>query len=459
MTNQSLPKLRDLPVHDRLDLLAKLANLGETDVAALRHGLSLEQADHMIENVVTTYALPMGIVTNLVVNGREVLVPMVVEEPSIVAGCSFAAKLARAGGGFTAAADEPIMIGQIQVLDVPDMEAAQRAIAAAVPELIEWLNVLNPPTRDPYTRSVGIETRIVGGEFDLRPWSFSSADSELLHSPALTSDSKSEIEMLVVHVLYHAGDAMGANMVNTACESLAPKIEALTGGRVNLRILSNLADRRLAHARCVIPAAELEDERQSATSSQAGLGKQAGLPQRIQEASLFAELDPYRAATHNKGIMNGIDAVALATGNDWRAIEAGAHAYAARNGRYASLTRWRVNQRGDLTGEIELPLAVGMVGGATRVHPAARAALKIMGVQTARELAEVMACVGLAQNFAAVRALANEGIQRGHMTLHARQVAMAAGATGEDIARVAQQLVAERNFKVDRAKELLAGKQ
>lgn len=436
MTNQSLPKLRDVPAQDRLAILAQMANLDEAEVAALRNGLSLDQADHMIENVVATYALPLGIVTNLVVNGREVLVPMVVEEPSVVAGCSFAAKLARAGGGFTASSDDPIMIGQIQVLDVPDMDAARRAIADATPELIQWLNVLNPPTRDPYTRSTGIETRVVVGEPD--------AQSQI-------QNPKPGIEMLIVHLLYYAGDAMGANMVNTACEALTPKIEALTGGRVNLRILSNLADRRLARARCVIPAAELEDERQPAAQN-----PNASIQYRIEEASRFAELDPYRAATHNKGIMNGIDAVALATGNDWRAIEAGAHAYAARNGRYTSLTRWRVNERGDLTGEIELPMAVGMVGGATRVHPSARAALKIMGVKTARELAEVMACVGLAQNFAAIRALANEGIQRGHMTLHARQVAMAAGATGDAIDRVAQQLVAERNFKVDRAKELLA---
>ncbi|MGQ9815840.1 MAG: hydroxymethylglutaryl-CoA reductase, degradative [Candidatus Roseilinea sp.] len=436
MTNQSLPKLRDVPAQDRLAILAQMANLDEAEVAALRNGLSLDQADHMIENVVATYALPLGIVTNLVVKGREVLVPMVIEEPSVVAGCSFAAKLARAGGGFIASSDDPIMIGQIQVLDVPDMDAARRAIADATPELIQWLNVLNPPTRDPYTRSTGIETRVIVGEPD--------AQSQI-------QNPKPGIEMLIVHLLYYAGDAMGANMVNTACEALTPKIEALTGGRVNLRILSNLADRRLARARCVIPAAELEDERQPAAQN-----PNASIQYRIEEASRFAELDPYRAATHNKGIMNGIDAVALATGNDWRAIEAGAHAYAARNGRYTSLTRWRVNEQGDLTGEIELPMAVGMVGGATRVHPSARAALKIMGVKTARELAEVMACVGLAQNFAAIRALANEGIQRGHMTLHARQVAMAAGATGDAITRVAQQLVAERNFKVDRAKELLA---
>jgi hydroxymethylglutaryl-CoA reductase len=273
---------------------------------------------------------------------------------------------------------------------------------------------------------VGIETRVIGEAGD-----------------------QPSMPMMVVHVLYDAGDAMGANMVNTVCEALTPRIEALTGGRVNLRILSNLADRRLARAACRVPASSLVDEDVS--------GARSGLPvvNRIVEASLFAELDPYRAATHNKGVMNGIDAVAIATGNDGRAIAAGAHAYAARSGRYTSLTRWRLDAEGDLTGEIELPIAAGMVGGATRAHPSARAALKVMGVKTARELAEVMACVGLAQNFAAIRALASEGIQRGHMSLHARQVAMAAGAAGDQIERVARQLVEERNIRIDRAKEIL----
>jgi hydroxymethylglutaryl-CoA reductase len=427
--SNSKPKLRDVPVQDRLSVLAGMADLSETDIAALRTGLTLDQADHMIENAVAIYALPLGIVTNLVVNGREVLVPMVIEEPSVVAGCSFAARLARAGGGFTASTDAPIMIGQIQVLDVPEMNAARRAIEQSTPELIEWLNVENPSTRDPYTRTVGIETRAVGD-------ANASAEQPLGR-------------MLVVHVLYDAGDAMGANMINTVCEALAPRIEALTGGRVNLRILSNLADRRLARARCTISAASLQEEDAIAGS------RRPNIVQRIVEASLFAELDPYRAATHNKGIMNGIDAVAIATGNDWRAVEAGAHAYAARSGRYASLTRWRANHAGDLIGEIELPLAVGMVGGATRVHPSARAALRIMNVKTARELAEVLACIGLAQNFAAIRALSSEGIQRGHMSLHARQVAMAAGASGEQIERVAQQLVEERNIRIDRAREIL----
>jgi hydroxymethylglutaryl-CoA reductase len=413
-----------VPVQDRLALLAEMANLTSAETEALRQGLSLAQADHMIENVAATYALPLGIVTNMVVNGRELLVPMVIEEPSVVAGCSFAAKLARAAGGFSASTDAPIMIGQMQVLDVPDVQSARHAIALATSELIEWLNVHNDKTRDPYTRTVGIETRVVGGE-DGAPM------------------------MLIVHVLYDAGDAMGANMVNTVCEALTPRIESLTGGRVNLRILTNLADRRLARAACRILASELVDERSASERSGQAVVK------RIVEASYFAEVDPYRAATHNKGVMNGIDAVVVATGNDWRAVEAGAHAYAARSGRYTSLTRWRTDAAGDLVGEIELPMAVGMVGGATRVHPSARAALKIMGVQTARELSEVIACVGLAQNLAAIRALANEGIQRGHMTLHARQVAMAAGATGEQIERVADQLVQEGIVRIDRAKEIM----
>ena len=247
--------------------------------------------------------------------------------------------------------------------------------------------------------------------------------------------------MLIVHLLYDCGDAMGANLINTACEALAPRVELLTGGRVNLRILSNLSDRRMARASCVIRAKSLGDD--------------ASAVQRIEEASLFAEADPYRATTHNKGVMNGVDAVVMATGNDWRAVEAAAHAHAARDGRYTSMTKWRVNADGDLAGEIELPMAVGTVGGATRSHPVAQAALKILGVQTARELAEVIACVGLAQNFAAIRALAMEGIQRGHMALHARQIAISAGATGDQIERVAARMIEEGRIRLDRARELI----
>ncbi len=296
---------------------------------------------------------------------------------------------------------------------------------------MEWLNVHNPATSKNFARTIGFETRVVG-------------------PPEPAAGVK---PMLILHVLLNVGDAMGANMVNTACEALTPRIEALTGGRVHLRILSNLADRRLAHASCSIPASTIDPLSAS--------GSPISLAQRIVEASLFAEWDPYRAATHNKGVMNGIDAVAIATGNDWRAIEAGAHAYAARTGRYTSLTRWRLGDSSTgsgrvLTGEIEMPLAAGTVGGATRAHPSAQAALKIMGVSTARELAEIMACVGLAQNFAAIRALADEGIQRGHMTLHARQIAMSAGAAGEQVDRVADQMVQEKLINLDRAREIVA---
>ncbi len=409
-------KLRDLPVAERAAALGFTAS----DIAALRAGLTLEQADHMIENVIGTHALPLGVAQNFVVNGLAIdAIPMVVEEASIVAACGFAAKLARATGGFAAGSSDPIMIGQIQTLDVRDMDAAVARITAAAPELIEWLNTGNTATRSTHARATGIECRVL-------------------------ADGASS--MLIVHVLYDCGDAMGANLVNTACEALAPKISALSGGRVNLRILSNLNDLRRAWASCTIAASALGDDVDD--------GGVSAL-QRIVEAARFAELDPYRAATHNKGVMNGIDAVALATGQDWRAIEAAAHAFAARSGRYTALTSWRANASGDLAGRIELPLAVGVVGGATRVHPAAQLALRMLGVRSARGLAEIMACVGLAQNFAALRALATEGIQAGHMALHARQIAAAAGAQGARIDQIAAQLIAEKNVRLARARQLV----
>ncbi len=427
-------KLRDIPVEQR----AAALNLSDADIAALRAGLSLDQANHMIENVVATYALPLGIAQNFVVNGREVLVPMVVEESSVVAACSFAARLAKATGGFVAGSSEPIMIGQIQVLDVPEMDVAIQRITEAKDELIHWLNTQNPSTQSKHARAVGMEIRELG----IRDWGL-----------GIDANPQSPIPnpspMLIIHLLYHCGDAMGANLINTACEALAPKIEQLSGGRVNLRILSNLSDKRLAWAKCVIPVSSLDLDPSAISNLQSPISL------RIVEASLFAKLDPYRAATHNKGVMNGVDAVVLATGNDWRAVEAAAHAYAARDGRYTSLTTWRTNDAGDLVGEIKLPMAVGIVGGATRVHPSAQVALKILGVQTARELAEIIACVGLAQNFAAIRALASEGIQQGHMGLHARQIAIAAGAIGDDVDRIAAQLVQEKNVRLERAKQLL----
>ncbi len=382
-------------------------------------GLTAEQADHMIENVIGVHALPLGIALNFVVNGREVLVPMAVEEPSVVAGASFMAKLARAGGGFVAQTTPPEMIGQIQVLDVPDLLAAQRAILEQKERLLAQVAEIDP-----------VLQRLGGGPRALEVRLFED-------SPVGP--------FLVVHLIYDVRDAMGANAVNTAVERLAPTIEAITGGRAHLRILSNLADRRLARAQCMIPLAELAFADFSAEAVRDG----------IIAAWAFAAVDPYRAATHNKGIMNGVDAVVIATGNDWRAIEAGAHAYAARGGRYTTLSAWGKDEQGNLVGSLEMPMAVGIVGGATRVHPAARSALKLMGIASAAQLAEIIVSVGLAQNLAALRALATEGIQRGHMSLHARQVAVAAGAQGEWIERLAAQLVQENAVRIDRAQEIL----
>lgn len=406
---------------ERIARVAEAAGLSAEALAALsgQNGLTLEQADRMIENVVAVHGLPLGIATNLQVNGRDVLIPMAIEEPSVVAGLSFAAKLAREGGGFEAESDPPRMIGQIQILDVPSLADARERILAAKAALLELANA-----RDP------VLVRLGGGAQDLQV--------RLLNETTVGP-------MLVVHLVHDVRDAMGANAVNTACEAIAPELERLSRGRVGLRILSNLADQRLARARCRVPATSLAME---------GLRPAEGV-QRILEAHAFAEADPYRATTHNKGIMNGIDAVALATGNDWRAIEAGAHAYAARDGRYRPLSHWRRDEQGDLVGSIELPLAAGTIGGATRVHPTTKLALALLGVQTSQELAQVMAAAGLAQNLAALRALAMEGIQRGHMRLHARQVAMAAGANGEMVDQVAERMVREGVVRSDRAAAIL----
>jgi hydroxymethylglutaryl-CoA reductase len=407
-------------VEERLTLLTEQTGLSQNEVAILRGaGLELEQADLMIENVVGVHELPLGIATNFQVNGRDVLVPMVIEEPSVVAGASLAARLVRAGGGFRAHATEPVMIGQMQVLDLADPWAARFALLDQKARLLEIAHEV-----DPVIAGLG------GGARDLEV-------RVLENSPVGP--------MLAVHLLYDCRDAMGANAVNTAVERLAPLVEEISGGRVLLRILSNLADRRLARARCDIPVEALAFDDFD--------GPQVA--QGIVEAWAFAAADPYRAATHNKGIMNGIDAVATATGNDWRAVEAGAHAYAARSGCYSSLSTWRLAEE-KLMGTLELPLAVGIVGGTISAHPVARVALKMLGVESARELAEIIAAVGLAQNLAAIRALATEGIQRGHMSLHARQVAMSAGATGQEINRVAAQLVAQGVIRVDRAREILA---
>ena len=391
----------------------------ELDAFCGQGGLSLEQADHMIENVAGLYALPLGVAQNFLVNAREVLVPMVIEEPSVVAGASFMARLAQAGGGFFAQADPPEMIGQMQITDLADAPTARLQLLEQKQRLLEEAAQIDPMIR-----------RLGGGPRDLQV--------RLLEHPAAGP-------FLVLHLIYDVRDAMGANTINTATERLAPLVEAITGGRVRLRILSNLADHRLARARCTIRLSELAFGGYTAEQVRDG----------IISAWAFAAADPYRAATHNKGIMNGVDAVVIATGNDWRAVEAGAHAYAARSGVYTSLSTWGKDAEGNLVGTLEMPMAVGIVGGATRVHPAARAALKLMNIQTASQLAEIIVSVGLAQNLAALRALATEGIQRGHMTLHARQVAIAAGAQGDLINRLADQLVAEKAVRVDRAEEIL----
>jgi hydroxymethylglutaryl-CoA reductase len=409
-----------LSLDERATVVADWAGLSDKERAILvGQGLSLDQADHMIENVVGTYSLPLGIAVNFQINDQDYLIPMAVEEPSVVAAISHAAKLVRAGGGFQAEATEPVMIGQIQVLDLPEMDEAIAALEAHRDELMAQANCCDP-----------LMLRLGGGARDIvfRP---------LPDTPTGP--------MLIIHVHYDVRDAMGANTVNTAVEAMAPLVAELTGGRTNLRILSNLADQRLATARGVVPAELLAR----------GEFSGADAARRIAEANAFAVADPYRAATHNKGIMNGIDAVVIATGNDWRAIEAGAHAYAARHGRYSALTDWHVNENGDLYGEITLPMAVGTVGGATRVHPMAQVAMKILNPSSAQELAMVLAAVGLAQNLAAINALSTVGIQKGHMRLHARQVALAAGATPEQVEAIASQLIKEGQILLSRAEELV----
>jgi hydroxymethylglutaryl-CoA reductase len=420
-TTSRRPGFYNLSLQERIAQLNQEGLLTESELAMLTgaDGLTDEQADHMIENVVGVHGLPLGIGLNFMVNGREVLVPMAVEEPSVVAGASFMAKLVRQGGGFQASTTAPEMIGQMQLLDVSDLQAAEEAILNNKPTLLAQAAEIDP-----------ILQKLGGGPRDIEVRRIESSPIG---------------PFLVLHIIYDVRDAMGANAVNTACERLSPLVEEISGGRVHLRILSNLADRRLAKAECVVPLESL------------GFGEFS--PEEVRdgiiEAWAFAAADPYRAATHNKGIMNGVDAVVIATGNDWRAIEAGAHAYAVKDGQYTSLSTWGKDEQGNLVGSLEMPMAVGIVGGATKVHPNAKAALRLMGVQTASDLAEIIVSVGLAQNLAAIRALATEGIQRGHMGLHARQVAIAAGAEGKLIDRIAQQLIKEKTVRIDRAEQLL----
>ncbi len=377
-----------------------------------KHGLDLKMANRMIENVIGTFEVPIGIATNFLINGVDRLVPMVIEEASVVAAASNAARIARILGGFTAEVSEPLMIGQIQVCDITDVKKAKRTILNSKKEILRIAN-----EEDPILVGLG------GG-------------AKYLEVREIKTDQG---DMLIVHLIVDCRDAMGANAVNTMAESIAPYIEELSGGRVYLRIISNLAVHRTARAEAIFSKDEI--------------GETA--VENILKAYAFAAADPFRCATHNKGIMNGVSAVVLATGNDTRAVEAGAHAYAAFENRYKPLTHFEKNQNGDLIGRIELPVAVGLVGGATAVHPVAKSCIKILGIETAAELGAVLASVGLAQNFAALLALSTEGIQRGHMKLHARNIALMAGAPTELVEEVVSRLSKEGKIRLDRAQEIV----
>jgi len=421
LSSSAISGMRTLSPAERRHAIAQATSLPPESLAPLFSAGALPHtvADGMIENVLGTFELPLGVATNFIVNGREYLVPMAVEEPSVVAAASYMAKLARPHGGFQVSTTAPIMRAQIQVLGLSDPHGARARLLRHRAEIIATAN-----SKDTVLVGLG------GGCKDIEVHLF--PDTPI--GP-----------MLVLHLLVDVRDAMGANAVNTMAEMLAPRIEAITGGTVRLRILSNLADRRVVTANLRLPVAALD---KAALTG-------ADVAQGIVEACTLALIDPYRAATHNKGIMNGIDPVVLATGNDWRAIEAGAHAYAARNGRYSALTTWELAADGHLVGTLEMPMAVGIVGGATRTHPGAQAALQLMGINSAEELGHVIAAVGLAQNMAALRALATEGIQRGHMRLHARNIAITAGATGADITRVADAIVAAGDITVAHARHVL----
>ena len=399
-----------LPFEERMEKVKEFADLSDKEVGILKEkGLHLEQAQRMIENVVGTFELPFGVAVNFLINGKDYIIPMVIEEPSVVAAASYAAKLARSSGGFFTSSTDPVMVGQIQLVDVENPSSVRFQILEHRKEIINLAN-----EQDPVLLKFG------GGCKDI--------DVRCL-----------ENGMVITHLLVDCRDAMGANAVNTMVEAVAPYIEEITGGTVYLRIISNLAKYRLARARVKFSKDVIGEETVDG----------------ITRAYEFAKTDPFRAATHNKGIMNGVTAVVLATGNDTRAVESGAHAYASITGRYTSLTTWGKDENGDLVGTIEIPMAVGLVGGATKSHPVAQVAVKILGVKTANELGEIIAAVGLAQNFAALRALATEGIQRGHMKLHAKNIAQMAGATGDLIEKVAQQMVKEGKIRQDRAEEIL----
>ncbi|MEM1557190.1 MAG: hydroxymethylglutaryl-CoA reductase, degradative [Thermoproteota archaeon] len=410
-----IPGFYNLSINGRQKKIAELAGLSEEEVNLLSKegNLSLEIADRMVENVIGTMAYPFSVALNFLIDNKEYIVPMVIEETSVVAAASNAAKMTRSKGGIFTEAMDPIMIGQVQLTRVSDPFSAKMKILEHREEILKLANDQDP-----------VLVKFGGGAKDL--------EVRVLESPVGP--------MVVTHLLVDVRDAMGANAVNTMCEAVAPLIERITGGKVCLRIISNLADRRLVRARATVAKEELGGE--EAVDA-------------IVTAWALAACDPYRAATHNKGIMNGVIAVALATGQDHRAIEAGAHAYAARTGKYLPLSVWEKDKNGDLVGTLEMPMAVGIIGGATKTHPVAKIAIKILGIKTAVELARVMGAVGLAQNLAALRALALEGIQAGHMRLHARNIAVMAGATGDLIDKVAEQMIKEGKIRFDRAQELI----
>ncbi len=415
MVTSNVPGFYKKTPEERLDFVREFADLDEEDVRVLSNtgAMKMDEVDRMIENVIGTMPIPLGIATNFLINGKDYIIPMALEEPSVVAAASNAAKMARSKGGFRTSSTPPLMIGQIQLTNVEDAQNAKRIIEENKEEILRMANEMDP-----------ILLKVGGGAKDVQVRVL-----ETIRGPIVVS-----------HLIVDCRDAMGANAVNTMAEGVAPFIERLTKGRVYLRIISNLADLRIAKAEAVFGKDSIGGEE---------------VVDGILEAYAFAAADPYRAATHNKGVMNGISAVVIATGNDFRAVESGAHSYASKTGQYSPLTRYEKNEDGDLVGCIEIPMAVGLVGGATAVHPTARRNVKILGVKTASELAEIIAAVGLAQNFAALRALATEGIQRGHMSLHARNIAVTVGAEGEEVDKIVERLVAEKKVRMDRAEEIL----
>ena len=402
-----------LPIKKRVEFVKNFSSLNEEETKLFSSCLNMDIADKMIENVLGTFEIPLGIAVNFLINGKEHLIPMAIEESSVVAAASNAAKIARIKGGFKTECTDPLMIGQIQILHMKDIAEAAQKILAKKKEILQLANEQDK-----------ILIKFGGGAKDL--------EVRILDSPMG--------KMIVTHLIVDVRDAMGANAVNTMCEALAPLLEELTGGKVRLKILSNLADKRIVKAKAVFDKERIGGE---------------SVVDAFLESYNLATIDPYRAATHNKGIMNGIDALIIATGNDFRAIEAGAHAYASRSGKYTSLSHYYKDKNGNLVGELELPMAVGIIGGAGNIHPKAKLCKKILGIKTAKELAEIVASLGLAQNFAAVFALSTVGIQKGHMSLHAKNIAVMAGAKGVEIDKVASQMVKEGKIKLERAEEIL----